>query len=1137
MAVRPGKVYVQKADPRVAQQKSVNVQSARKEIVRRELLKRGQLQQPKTSFTQNFKNDFGTFAKGALVMGKEAVTHPINSSKTVGGVALEAAKLIPKAAQGLGSNIKQLVTHPIAYNKQGFSALKQLHNTSYDKTEAVINELAKRSQSIPDTNKKHLAQLAAGLLGTTAQEIAHPVESFYNKPFTTTLDALSLGAGKAVTPVLKAGAKVAESTKLGSKVINAAREVGDKFTPLGGLKRKGYGDVAESFQNTQTKTRKAQEGIIRSTVERFKGFSKEEKRDFFDSIDTYRRDPSVRPSSSNTKVKQAIDHYLDVELPQIKRGSGIIERRAGVKSGIEKKLVSQQQAALQEHLRRMATPETKRVTSGVNFSAKPSRYNVSDILRSVRKELGNKGKKPLLGGPKKLTSEEIVQSALRELQGKKDTPFTRKEIHYQPSTNRAASLKPTSLQRSSGRIVPAKTRMSRSFIDKQLGVTAPIRNKRAGKIHELETMLQDYKNNPEGIKNYLHHYFAPSKEAVSGTTKLSKPQRGFLKRSTDAEGYVKDPVVAIAGVKTKIARANIQDDFAKGVFKKYGVSKEKVREFQGGKIINNETGEELSKYRGQYLPKELGDELTRIETKNETVHMLLTPLRVFNRNWKPLATAVRPRYHVRNVVGNLYNAIFVGGMDPRRIPTAAFQQLKSYIGEEMKSGSISGKVYKSFFKTPPESSLYKRALEDDVIGRGFFSADINDVAEIAEKASDIAKEISKLEYPSEIYRVPILGWYIKKVSAIGSVIEDNARLSLYADRLRKGASRAEAKAYVNKHLFDYLNGLGEADRIIKQFIPFWAWTRFNVPLQVGAIGKLPLRHTAIQHGMGGEIQSQEQNNQEYQYLSQREKDQGAVKIGEITDKEGKVSDRYMRTQDVLPIADLNKIADVSKLDFSAAGGSPLTGIIEQLKYRINPPTNPNENLDFFGRPVEDYPGEVKRFLNMPVQGTTKEILSSVPLVTEVNKLIGGSYEYSKRPDLSDRVKITTSPASEFISDREQNRKQFVRNFENTTGNGGMVPGYKSELSYIVKQMIEKPGDKVIRKNFETLKSLLRQAGNNASDIQKMIEKSFQSYIKTEYPQPKRGAASRNRPTRRPKSDIDYSLLNKYSDKLKPFFTK
>lgn len=874
------------------------------------------IQPPKTGvsgFVQNAGTDFGSFAKGLLGLGRQAITHPIDTGEKIAGIGKEIVKGLPGAV----STFADMTFHPIETNRKGLESLQQLRQIPLEQQKEALGKMVQTIKQSDQGNadQRRLAALGLGLVGNYTQ-YSRPGEKIYNEPFSAALDFIPLAKGLGAGKVLSKGGSVLNKIPA---VARTTEKVADAFVPMGKLKRLGYGDVAEDVAKTGANMRKAQEGIIKSTVRKIEkdfGLSKAEKTEMFETIDKGRRTPGYVPVSPNPKVQKAIDWYLKEELPNIRRIAG-------------------------------------------------------------------------------------------------------------------------------------------------------------------------YADGEAPIENYMHHFFSPSKETKFGG-KLSSPQRGFLKQSKDVEGFVKDPIVSIAGVKSKAATANIKQGFIDRVFKKYAV--DKVTEFKNGKAIS-ESGEEMAKYKGKYLPKDLAEELTRVE-KGEPgwLKTVLEPARAFNRNWKPLATAVRPRYHLRNVIGNVYNASFVGGAKLRRYPEALFQQMKGHIATQMNEGTIAGKVYKSLFKEAPEHKYIKMAAEDDVIGKGFFSVDINDMAEVADKAEEFSKVISKMDNPAMIYKVPILRQWMNGMQHFGSAIEDNARLGLYIDRLKKGASRAEAKAYVNKHLFDYMNGLGEADKVIKAVIPFWSWTRFNVPLQFGALGRNPLRHLMVQEGGKPYVQQNEASNPEYQYLSQREKEMGSVKIGE-EQKDGKTYDKYMRTQGVLPIQDISKI-----LDPDNAGINPMFGMAKQGYNMINPPTNPQDNLDYFGRPVEQYPGEVKNYLGLPVRGTGKEILQSIPFISEINKGIGGSYTDDNRPSLGSRVETVMSPTSQTLQDREKNR-QYAESDFNTLVKGDFAPGLESNFKYVIKGLLDKPQDSVLNKNKKTLVELLKQQGYTDEGIQILVKKSIESVIK------------------------------------------
>jgi len=76
---------------------------------------------------------------------------------------------------------------------------------------------------------------------------------------------------------------------------------------------------------------------------------------------------------------------------------------------------------------------------------------------------------------------------------------------------------------------------------------------------------------------------------------------------------------------------------------------------------------------------------------------------------------------------------------------------------------------------------------------------------------------------------------------VGNVIEDNARLAVFMDSFKKTGSFDEAAQMVKRSLFDY-SDLSPFERsVMKRVLPFYTWTRKNIPAQIIALWKNPER--------------------------------------------------------------------------------------------------------------------------------------------------------------------------------------------------------------------------------------------------------------------------------------------------------
>lgn len=66
------------------------------------------------------------------------------------------------------------------------------------------------------------------------------------------------------------------------------------------------------------------------------------------------------------------------------------------------------------------------------------------------------------------------------------------------------------------------------------------------------------------------------------------------------------------------------------------------------------------------------------------------------------------------------------------------------------------------------------------------------------------------------------------------------RLSIWLKNMEEGMGATDAMAYAQKFLFDYANGLSPFERnVMRRLFPFYTFSRFNVPLQLGLMFKRP----------------------------------------------------------------------------------------------------------------------------------------------------------------------------------------------------------------------------------------------------------------------------------------------------------
>lgn len=225
--------------------------------------------------------------------------------------------------------------------------------------------------------------------------------------------------------------------------------------------------------------------------------------------------------------------------------------------------------------------------------------------------------------------------------------------------------------------------------------------------------------------------------------------------------------------------------------------------------------------------EEVADMFTNIQKLNnpkfaESAEKLLADYNTFFKSW----VTATPGFHLRNALGNTMASITAGG-NPK------------YVGEGI---VLYGKFLKSG-KTPQEfvqglkiSSTRKKAIEEafSAVSPGQFGEVIGETGTAAGVFGRTATgRIRGTGIESEgLRRASVAAGSLPRWSRKGGqIIEDAQRFALTYDGLQQGMDIAGSAARTNKFMVDYTD-LSQADRVIKQVIPFWMWMSRNAPLQI-----------------------------------------------------------------------------------------------------------------------------------------------------------------------------------------------------------------------------------------------------------------------------------------------------------------
>jgi len=174
--------------------------------------------------------------------------------------------------------------------------------------------------------------------------------------------------------------------------------------------------------------------------------------------------------------------------------------------------------------------------------------------------------------------------------------------------------------------------------------------------------------------------------------------------------------------------------------------------------------------------------------------------------WKRWTLGIFPAYHARNMAGNVWNNSLAGVRNPKVYKEA-------YNIQRGKTG-----VIKTVTGDMDYGEVMQLAHERGVLGRGFYGGDIPSAVD------DAMMKGKWLTVGSD-------NKLVRGGMKVGKAIEENARLAHFVDKIKKGMSPDDAARSVKKFLFDYTELTAFEQNVMKRVLPFYSWSRKNLPLQ------------------------------------------------------------------------------------------------------------------------------------------------------------------------------------------------------------------------------------------------------------------------------------------------------------------
>ena len=319
----------------------------------------------------------------------------------------------------------------------------------------------------------------------------------------------------------------------------------------------------------------------------------------------------------------------------------------------------------------------------------------------------------------------------------------------------------------------------------------------------------------------------------------------------------------------------------------------------------------IKQLEGKALHPEVARHLERfnsVMSSAEGMRTMATVLGSVQNFWKGLVTAPNPMFHVRNALGNAFNN-FLGGVVNPEVYRLALVAQKG--GEEVIS--LGGKQYTA-------KELRKVFREKGLEGFGFFKG---------ESSQSIIKQAEE-SFQKESFKDKAS--LIKQGRKVGDQIESNAKMAHFIDRLNKGDTAEQAAKSVRKYLFDY-GDLTDAEKAIRNFIPFYTFTRKNLPLQLENLITNPGKMTGLNKLVENMTEAQ------------------GVQEGDMPD--------WMRSEQAVPLGDnKNLMLDLPLNQLNMlGGGKTMENFVSMLTPLLKMPIETAFGRQVFGgQEIEKYPG-------------------------------------------------------------------------------------------------------------------------------------------------------------------------------------
>lgn len=359
--------------------------------------------------------------------------------------------------------------------------------------------------------------------------------------------------------------------------------------------------------------------------------------------------------------------------------------------------------------------------------------------------------------------------------------------------------------------------------------------------------------------------------------------------------------------------------------------------------------------------------------------------------WKMWSLGARPAYHAKNTIGNLWNNYLGGVTTPKPYRDAAAFQIK------VAKGNLEGEI-----AGYPTKELYDAMMNRGIFGGGQYGGDIG--RRLEEQIQGASKNPFTLSTKN-----PILQGGFK----MGQTIEDNARVALYIDQLNKGSSFDKAAEHVRKYLFDYGDTSPFEKNVAKRILPFYTWSRKNLPLQLEALATQPDKINKINLAINNAQQAYQVEQPDLSQVPGYIREQAPVYVGS-NQEAGTVT--ALPLTGLIPTFDIASITKFLNTETAPEGlkkgklGEALSTTLGGVSPLIKAPLELLANYDFFRKKtIQEFEGQTADFLGIPMPVHLAKLATNLIMLNEIDRANPGTIFGSRMVDpISKEVTTTNS---------------------------------------------------------------------------------------------------------------------------------